>query len=50
MGESRVPAGAESLPAEERRQLIQIVDAFIKRDQLKRRASNRTSGQERSEP
>lgn len=34
----------ESLPPEERRQLIQIVDAFIERGQLKRRASNRTSG------
>jgi transcriptional regulator with XRE-family HTH domain len=34
----------ESLPPEERRQLIQIVDAFIERGQLKRRAGNRTSG------
>jgi hypothetical protein len=34
----------ESLPPEERRQLIQIVDAFIERGQLKRRASSRTSG------
>lgn len=30
----------ESLPPEERRQLIQIVDAFIERGQLKRRTSN----------
>jgi transcriptional regulator with XRE-family HTH domain len=34
----------ESLPPEERRQLIQIVDAFIERGQLKRRASSRTGG------
>jgi transcriptional regulator with XRE-family HTH domain len=34
----------ESLPPEERRQLIQIVDAFIEREQLKRRASSRTGG------
>ncbi len=34
----------ESLPPEERRQLIQIVDAFIERGRLKRRPSNRTSG------
>lgn len=33
----------ENLPPEERRQLIQIVDAFIERGQLKRRASNQTS-------
>ena len=30
----------ENLPPEERRQLIQIVDAFIERGQLKRRTSN----------
>lgn len=30
----------QSLPPEERRQLIQIVDAFIERGQLKRRASS----------
>jgi hypothetical protein len=30
----------ENLPPEERRQLIQIVDAFIERGQLKRRSSN----------
>jgi transcriptional regulator with XRE-family HTH domain len=34
----------ESLPPEERRQLIEIVDAFIERGQLKRRASSRTGG------
>jgi transcriptional regulator with XRE-family HTH domain len=34
----------ENLPPEERRQLIQIVDAFIERGQLKRRSSNHTSG------
>jgi transcriptional regulator with XRE-family HTH domain len=34
----------ESLPPEERRQLIQIVDALIERGQLKRRSSNHTSG------
>ena len=30
----------QSLPPEKRRQLIQIVDAFIERGQLKRRASS----------
>lgn len=34
----------ENLPPEERRQLIQIVDAFIERGQLKRRTGNHTSG------
>jgi transcriptional regulator with XRE-family HTH domain len=33
----------ENLPPEERRQLIQIVDAFIERGQLKRRSSNQAS-------
>jgi transcriptional regulator with XRE-family HTH domain len=33
-----------SLPPEERRQIMQLVDAFIERDQLKRRASASTGG------
>lgn len=32
-----------SLPPEERRQIMQLVDAFIERGQLKRRASSHTS-------
>jgi hypothetical protein len=35
---------SKSLPPEKRRQLIRIVDAFIERGQLKRRANSRTSG------
>jgi transcriptional regulator with XRE-family HTH domain len=33
-----------TLPAEERRQIMQLVDAFIERGQLKRRNSAATSG------
>jgi len=33
-----------SLPLDERRQIMQLVDAFIERGQLKRRSSPATSG------
>jgi transcriptional regulator with XRE-family HTH domain len=33
-----------SLPPEERRQIMQLVDAFIERGQLKRRTGSHTSG------
>ena len=33
-----------SLPPEDRRQIMQLLDALIERGQLKRRSSNQTSG------